>query len=61
MMFFCTMLGAYWLGFTPETLPVQMVERMFDLMTLSVGGYIGGRSVEKVASIVAPQLPKLKK
>ena len=61
MMFFCVMLGAYWLGFTPATLPVPMVERMFDLMMLSFGGYIGGRSVEKVASIVAPQIPRLTK
>jgi hypothetical protein len=47
---------AYWFGLTPtdpvtglSTIPLEIVNRMFSLVQLGVGGYIAGRSVEKVA------------
>lgn len=38
---------AYWFGLTPD-LPPESVEAMFTLVQIGVGGYVVGRSVEKV-------------
>lgn len=38
--------------FGAGSVPVlELPERLWDLMTLGVGGYVGGRTVEKVAAI----------
>lgn len=46
---------AYWFGITPtdpttglSVIPNAIIERMFSLVQLGVGGYIAGRSIEKV-------------
>lgn len=51
---------AYWFGLTPtdpstglSVIPISIIDRMFDLTTIGVGGYIGGRSLEKMAKEVA--------
>lgn len=38
---------AYWFGLTPA-LPKESVDAMFTLVQIGVGGYVVGRSVEKV-------------
>lgn len=38
----------YWFGLTPE-LPSYAVESMFTLLQIGIGGYIVGRSAEKIA------------
>jgi len=48
MLTFVSAVMAYWFGVTPDTLPPEHVDRMFTLVQIGVGGYIGGRSVEKV-------------
>jgi len=58
MLFFCGMIGAHWLGFTSENLSQETVGKMFDLITISMGTYVGGRSLEKVVSTIAPILGK---
>lgn len=47
MLAFVGMIGGYWFGFTPE-LPTDAVADMFELVKLGLGGYVIGRSVEKV-------------
>jgi hypothetical protein len=46
---------AYWFGLTPtdpttglSTIPVAFVDRMFSLVQIGLGGYIVGRSGEKI-------------
>lgn len=48
MLAFVTAVLAYWFGLTPETLPPEAVDNMFTLVQIGVGGYVFGRSVEKV-------------
>ena len=47
---------AYWFGLTPDTLPEAAIEDMFTLIQIGVGGYVAGRSVEKVVPAVADAL-----
>lgn len=46
---------AYWFGITPtdpetglSTIPLEVVNRMFSLVQIGVGGYVTSRGVEKV-------------
>ncbi len=48
MIFFTGLLGSYWLGYSPENMTQETLDRIFDLITLGIGGYIGGRSLEKI-------------
>jgi hypothetical protein len=56
MVFFSVLVGAYWFGWTPPNLSEARVEDLFELVKIGVGGYIGGRSVEKSLKIIAPVL-----
>jgi len=47
---------AYWFGLTPtdpltglSVIPNSVIERMYSLVQIGVGGYIAGRSAEKIA------------
>ena len=59
MIWFSILIGGYWFGFVPINMPVTIVASMFNLVTIGVGGYVGGRTVEKVASTIAPMIGKL--
>jgi hypothetical protein len=50
MIWFAGLLGLYWFGFAPAYLienPTVM-ERLFALLQVGIGGYIVGRSAEKI-------------
>lgn len=51
MLWFGFLLGLYWFGFAPEYLVnhPEVVERLFQLLQIGIGGYVVGRSAEKVA------------
>lgn len=49
MLFFAGLVGAHWLGFTPENLPEGVVLSLLDIVQVGIGGYVVGRSAEKVA------------
>ena len=57
MMFFLILLGTYWFGLAPEYLITNpsLVEHLFYLLELGIGGYIVGRSGEKIAKTVNEQ------
>jgi hypothetical protein len=63
MLFFLVLLGSYWFGYAPEYLieNPSVVERVFFLLQIGIGGYIGGRSVEKIAKEIAPVLKEKRK
>lgn len=49
MVNFAVLINAYWFGVTPPNLSEARVEDLFQLVTIGVGGYIVGRSGEKIA------------
>ena len=54
MIWFAVLLGLYWFGFAPDYLieSPSTVDQLFDLLKIGIGGYIGGRTLEKVADKV---------
>ncbi len=48
MLWFAGLIGAHWLGFTAPNLPESVVDSLLDIVQLGVGGYIIGRSTEKI-------------
>lgn len=48
MVWFAVLVGMYWFGFTPENLSAESVDNLFQLVQIGVGGYIVGRSGEKI-------------
>lgn len=48
MLWFAGLVGAHWLGFTPPNLPQDVVINLLDIVQVGVGGYIVGRSGEKM-------------
>ena len=51
MMFFLVLLGSYWFGLAPQYLidNPAIVSNLFTLLEIGIGGYIVGRSGEKMA------------
>ena len=49
MLTFTGLIVAHWLGFTPENLPKEQVMALLDIVKIGLGGYVIGRSAEKVA------------
>lgn len=58
MVWFAVLLGMYWLGFVPENLTQETINQLFTLMQLGIGGYIVGRSGEKIIPQVVEALKK---
>lgn len=49
---------AYWFGLTPDTLTEKAVDNMFLLVQIGIGGYVAGRSIEKVVPSAIEALKK---
>ena len=49
MLWFAALVGAHWLGFTPENLHSEAVNGLLDIVLVGTGGYVLGRSGEKIA------------
>ncbi len=52
MLTFTALVAAHWLGFTAENLSPAAVEGLLDIVRVGLGGYIIGRSAEKVTRSV---------
>lgn len=48
MLWFAGLVGAHWLGLTPENLDPAAVSQLMDIVQLGIGGYVIGRSAEKI-------------
>lgn len=48
MLWFAGLVGAHWLGFTPPNLPESVVNSLLDIVQVGIGGYVLGRSGEKI-------------
>ncbi len=53
MLWFGVLLGLYWFGITPPNMTEAVVTELFGLLKIGIGGYVVGRSVEKVAPMIA--------
>lgn len=53
MVTFLMMLVSYWLGYTPPNITEALVQDLFGLIKLGLGGYVIGRSAEKVVPKIA--------
>jgi hypothetical protein len=49
MLFFLVCLGVYWFGLAPQYLidNPDVVEKLFTIIGIGIGGYIGSRGIEK--------------
>jgi len=59
-LFLTGLVGAYWFGFTAPNLTQITVDDLFSLVKICLGGYYGGRTVEKVAPHVVEAVKALK-
>ena len=48
MLWFAGLVGAHWLGFTPPNLSDSVVNSLLDIVQIGIGGYVLGRSGEKI-------------
>lgn len=53
MMIFAGIILARWFGFMPPNMTDEEIMRLYDLVELGIGAYIGGRSLEKIIGSVA--------
>lgn len=58
MLSFVGAILAYWFGLTPDTIPPEAINDMFTLVQLGLGGYVVGRSAEKVAPGIIKAMKK---
>jgi hypothetical protein len=64
MLSFVGFIGSYWLGLAPEYLVVNpdVVEKLFGLVQIGLGGYVVGRTGEKMMKTYKePELEKAKR
>lgn len=48
MVWFAVLLGLYWFGYTPPNMSEEVIKSLFSLLELGIGGYVIGRSAEKI-------------
>lgn len=48
MIWFAVLLGMFWFGLTPPNITQATIDNLFTLLQLGIGGYIVGRSAEKI-------------
>ena len=55
MVWFGVLLGTYWFGYAPEYLRArpELMTELFSLLKIGIGGYIVGRSGEKIAKTLS--------
>ena len=58
MLTFCGLIVARWLGFAAPDLAEAEYLKLWDIVELGLGGYVIGRSVEKVAPTIAGALKR---
>lgn len=58
MLTFLALIVSYWMGYVPENISEEMVKELLGLIKIGLGGYVIGRSAEKVVPAVAKVLKK---
>lgn len=52
MLTFAGILVAKWLGYTSSDIPLELELNLMSLLKIGLGGYVAGRSLEKIATTV---------
>jgi hypothetical protein len=60
MIFFCSIVGMYWFGIMPPNATPDVINKLFEIIELGLGGYVIGRSVEKVVPTIAEAIKSKK-
>jgi len=58
MMIFTSLVVCFWFGITPVNADQETIMELFSIVKIGLGGYVIGRSAEKVATTVAGVLKK---
>lgn len=48
MLTFLGMMVGWWFGYTPERATPELMTQLFDIIKIGLGGYVGGRTLEKI-------------
>jgi hypothetical protein len=48
MLVFASLIVARWFGYMPPDMTIQELDNLYSLLELGIGGYIGGRTLEKI-------------
>ena len=48
MLWFAGLVGAHWLGYTPDNLSQDTINHLLTIVQVGIGGYVLGRSGEKI-------------
>lgn len=54
MLTFLVLIVSAWFGFIPPNMNPAMIDHVFTLLEIGMGGYVVSRSVEKIVSTIAP-------
>jgi len=60
MVWFAGLLGMYWFGVTPPNITQETLDHLFTLLEIGIGGYIVGRSAEKIIPQVVQTMKESK-
>jgi hypothetical protein len=52
MIFFAILIGCYWFGITADQIQEDTAKSLLQVLGFGIGGYVGGRSAEKIAKIL---------
>lgn len=61
MLTFAGLVVARWFGYSAPNIPLEIESQLWTLLQIGLGGYVAGRSVEKVAETVGHVLDKRNK
>jgi hypothetical protein len=59
MLWFAGLVGAYWVGWTAPNLPENAVLSLLGIVQFGIGGYVVGRSGEKIVSTIAEHMGEM--
>lgn len=51
MLIFVGLVVSYWFGYTPPNITNEILNELFSIIKIGLGGYIVGRSAEKVVKV----------
>lgn len=56
MMDFALLITAHWLGWTSPNITEAVLDHLLEIIKIGLGGYVIGRSAEKIAESIAPAI-----
>ncbi len=60
MVVFTGLVVARWFGFSAPNIPPEIEGQLWTLLQIGLGGYVGGRSLEKVAEVASKAIVAVK-